>query len=98
MTSVLVLTIIGIIIIIRDKGLGPLGITSVNINPHPVFGLIAFIGALIQPLMAAFRPSPGSENRWVTNRSVHVKRNTYPNLFKKLNLQDLYLKLEANHS
>merc|ERR1719219_1144631 len=65
MYSAVVLTVIGIIIIVVDKGLAPF--EGVNINPHPVFGLIAFLGALAQPIMAYFRPHPGTDYRWVFN-------------------------------
>ena len=40
---------------------------SIKVNPHPVFGLICFITALIQPMMAILRPHPRSESRWIFN-------------------------------
>ena len=61
MTSALVFTIIGIIIILIDKGFSPFD--GISDNPHPVFGVIVFIGALIQPIMAFFRPHPGTDYR-----------------------------------
>ena len=64
MTSALVFTVIGIIIILIDKGFSPFD--GISNNPHPVFGLIVFIGALIQPIMAFFRPHPGTDYRLET--------------------------------
>ena len=62
MTSAVVLTILGILVILSDKGLEPF--KSVDLNPHPIFGLFVFLGALAQPIMAFFRPHPGTDYRY----------------------------------
>ncbi|OWA52660.1 hypothetical protein BV898_17107 [Hypsibius exemplaris] len=36
--------------------------TPVSVNPHPIIGIIAFGLGLIQPIMAIFRPHPGTAN------------------------------------
>ena len=59
------LTMAGIIIILVDVGLTPW--ESLNVNPHPVFGLIAIMGSLIQPVMSMLRPEPDSSKRWIFN-------------------------------
>jgi hypothetical protein len=61
MTTAVVLTLLGILLILIDKGLEPF--KGVNINPHPIFGLFVFLGALAQPIMAFFRPHPGTNYR-----------------------------------
>ena len=48
-------TLTGIIVIFIDRGFSPLSLDSVKINPHPALGFTAFILAMIQPIMAAFR-------------------------------------------
>jgi uncharacterized membrane protein len=37
------------------------------INPHAVIGIVCIILAVIQPVMAYFRPHPGTSNRWIFN-------------------------------
>jgi hypothetical protein len=41
--------------------------TTVSENPHAAIGMTAFILALIQPIMAVFRPHPGTANRPIFN-------------------------------
>ncbi|OWA52661.1 putative ferric-chelate reductase 1-like protein [Hypsibius exemplaris] len=41
--------------------------TPVSVNPHPIIGIIAFGLGLIQPIMAIFRPHPGTANRPIFN-------------------------------
>ena len=53
--------------IVIEHGVDPLKWTSIQLNPHPVFGLICFITTLIQPMMAALRPHPESSSRWIFN-------------------------------
>ena len=65
MGCTVVSTIIATIIIFSDKGLTPL--KNLKLNPHPAFGLVCLITALIQPMMAALRPGPYSDKRWIFN-------------------------------
>ena len=67
MGTTVLLTLIGFIVIVVDKGGEPLKIENVKLNSHPAFGLIVLLTALIQPLMAAFRPSPAHAKRWLFN-------------------------------
>ena len=62
MTSAVVLTLLGVLLITADKGLEPF--KGVNDNPHPIFGLLVTLGALAQPIMAFFRPHPGTDYRY----------------------------------
>ena len=56
MTSAVVLTILGILVILSDKGLEPF--KSVNLNPHPIFGLFVFLGAVDQMLIEMHISTP----------------------------------------
>ena len=67
MGCAVILTLIAMIIIIVDRGVAPW--QAIGLNPHPIFGLICVLSAFIQPIMAMFRPHPGSDNRWIFNIS-----------------------------
>ena len=48
-------------------------------NPHALIGIIVFILAFIQPIMAYFRPHPGTPKRfifnwahWLVGNSAHI--------------------------
>ena len=58
MVSTVILTLISLIVMLAVDGLDPF--ETVSSNPHPAFGLASIICAFIQPIMAAFRPHPGS--------------------------------------
>ncbi|XP_065069544.1 putative ferric-chelate reductase 1 [Rhopilema esculentum] len=62
MTTALVLTIISFIIIfVHKEG------WSDGAGAHPILGCIVTFLALLQPIMAAFRPHPGEDRRWIFN-------------------------------
>lgn len=62
MTMALLLTIISFIIIfVHRKG------WSEGAKAHPVTGCLTVLLAIIQPIMAVFRPHPGEDKRWVFN-------------------------------
>jgi hypothetical protein len=64
MISAVILTLISLIVMLAVDGLDPFA--EVSSNPHPAVGMASIICAFIQPIMAAFRPHPGTR---------------YPNLF-----------------
>lgn len=70
MVLTLLLTVISFIIIFAHiKG------WSESAKAHPVTGCITTLLAIIQPIMAAFRPHPDGDNRWIFNwvhRSIGV--------------------------
>ncbi|GAU99581.1 hypothetical protein RvY_10558 [Ramazzottius varieornatus] len=65
MVSVVSITIAAIVIIFVE--VGGWTQTPAQLNPHPIIGIIAFVLALIQPIMAFFRPHPGEPKRWIFN-------------------------------
>jgi hypothetical protein len=58
MTVTVILTLVSLIVMLALEGLDPLG--EVGDNPHPALGLVCIICAFIQPIMAIFRPHPGT--------------------------------------
>ena len=69
-----VLTICGFVIIFVDRG----GWTSVptSTNPHALLGVITTVLAFIQPVMAYFRPHPGTAKRFIFNWAHWLVGNT----------------------
>ena len=63
----ILLTLVGFVVIGADRGTAPLLPERLRMNPHPLFGLLTFILCFLQPLMAALRPSPDAERRWLFN-------------------------------
>jgi hypothetical protein len=58
MTLTVTLTLISLIVMLAVEGLDPL--EEVGENPHAAIGLVCIILACVQPIMAAFRPHPGT--------------------------------------
>ena len=56
-------TVAGLIVVLADKGFWPYTAKSIRDNPHPALGLATVLGAVIQPVMAAFRCHPGTTFR-----------------------------------
>lgn len=76
------LTIVAFVLIFVELG----GWTSVPIstNPHSLIGVIVTILAFIQPIMAYFRPHPGTPKRfifnwahWLVGNSAHILASAY---------------------
>jgi len=65
MVLVVALSVAATIFILYETGIDPL--RRIEINAHPVIGLVCVILALIQPIMAAFRPHPGDSGRKLFN-------------------------------
>eukprot|EP00794_Sanderia_malayensis_P007693 gene7693-8530_t len=62
MTMTLLLTVISFIIIfVKEKG------WSEHAKAHPYTGCITTFLAIVQPIMAIFRPHPNEANRWLFN-------------------------------
>lgn len=61
------LTLIAFIIIASDKGFHPFTAAGIKENPHPVFGIITIVTCFMNPVMAAIRPHPTANLRWVFN-------------------------------
>ena len=58
------LTLIAVIVIIVERKLEPLDSAAIKQNPHAAVGIVCIICAFIQPIMAYFRPHPGTDNRY----------------------------------
>ena len=67
MMLTVLLTLTGFFVMIAKEGVDPLALEEIKINPHPAFGITCIVAAVIQPIMAAFRPSPDAEKRWIFN-------------------------------
>jgi len=79
MSLVVVLSIAAVILILVEAQVEPLKMQNLKINSHPVIGLICVILTLMQPIMATFRPHPGTKNRplfniahWAVGNSAHI--------------------------
>ena len=79
MASAVLLTVAAMVVIVIEVGVHPLQIEHLSKNAHPVIGLICVILAIIQPIMAAFRPHPGDSGRklfnwahWGVGNAAHV--------------------------
>ena len=79
MSLTVLLTIAAVILILVEVQVAPLALESLKLNAHPLIGLICVILAIIQPIMAAFRPHPGTSNRtmfnwahWLVGNSSHI--------------------------
>lgn len=58
MSTTVITTVISLIVMLAIEGLDPF--EEVDENPHPAIGLVSIICAIVQPIMAAFRPHPGT--------------------------------------
>ena len=79
MASAVLLSVVAMVVIVIEVGVHPLQIEHLSKNAHPVIGLICVILAIIQPIMAAFRPHPGDSGRklfnwahWGVGNAAHV--------------------------
>ena len=63
-----IVSVISFIIIISERG-NLFHMDTLKKNPHPVMGLITVLLAFINPMMAAFRPHPGTPLRPIFNWS-----------------------------
>jgi len=79
MVSAVVLTVAAVVVIVIEVGVTSLNIEHLSTNAHPVIGLLCVILAIIQPIMAAFRPHPGDSGRklfnwahWGVGNMAHV--------------------------
>merc|ERR1719369_154587 len=79
MVSAVILTVAAVVVIVIEVGVTPLNIEHLSTNAHPIIGLICVILAIIQPIMAAFRPHPGDSGRklfnwahWGVGNMAHV--------------------------
>jgi len=67
MVLTVLFSIIGLVFLIAAAGFSPLALDQVKRNAHPATGLVTILLAVIQPIMAFFRPHPGTENRQIFN-------------------------------
>jgi len=65
MSLVVLMSIAAFIVICTVKGFLPYSIQDIKNNPHPATGFASILCALAQPIMAYFRPHPGTSKRWV---------------------------------
>ena len=63
MTLALILSIAGATILWVDRGVKPLKLENLKNNPHSALGMVVICAAVIQPVIAFFRPSPNNKFR-----------------------------------
>ena len=59
------LTLTAFIVILVALKVEPFESDAIKKNPHAAVGIVCIICAFIQPIMAYFRPHPGTSNRYV---------------------------------
>ena len=62
------LTLAAFFIILASLKVVPFNPKALAKNPHAIVGIICILLTVIQPIMAYFRPHPGTNNRWIFNR------------------------------
>ena len=67
MGLVVILTFLSFFIMLAVKKGAPFDPEALRINPHAAVGVACVAGAVVQPIMAYFRPHPGAKNRWIFN-------------------------------
>jgi hypothetical protein len=67
MGTTVVFTIIAFIVIVAGEGFEPLSLAELKDHAHPAIGMVCIVATMIQPLMAALRPDPGTDHRWIFN-------------------------------
>merc|ERR1719347_2049882 len=79
MVGAVVLTVAAVVVIVVEVGVQPFSAKQLSSNAHPIIGLICVVLAIIQPIMAAFRPHPGDSGRklfnwahWSVGNMAHV--------------------------
>jgi hypothetical protein len=67
MILAVLLTLLAFFVILASRRGAPFEPKALAMNPHAVIGIVCIILAVIQPVMAYFRPHPGTSNRWIFN-------------------------------
>ena len=76
MSSTVIFSLMGLLfVVIEKKGFEPIALGGA----HPVLGLITLLLAVTNPIMALFRPHPGTTHRpifnwahWAVGNSAHL--------------------------
>jgi len=66
MTLTLLLTLTAFAVILAERKGEPFNPEAWKKNPHAIVGIVCIICSCLQPVMAFFRPHPGTRFRWVT--------------------------------
>ena len=67
MSLAVIMTLIAFFVILAALKGAPFEPEALAKNPHAVIGIVCIILAVIQPIMAYFRPHPGTSNRYYSN-------------------------------
>ena len=76
MILTVLLSIAAVVLVLVEVDIQPLAISSLKNNAHPIIGLCCVVLAIIQPIMAAFRPHPGAPGRNLFNWAHWAVGNT----------------------
>jgi len=58
-----VFTLAAFAVMLGGRKLTPFDPEALKRNPHAAVGMVSIVGVVVQPIMAYFRPHPGTENR-----------------------------------
>ena len=79
MVVTVLLSLTAVVLVLVEVDVQPLALSSLKNNPHPVIGLICVILAVLNPIMAVFRPHPGAPGRtlfnwahWAVGNTAHI--------------------------
>ena len=78
MILTVLLSMAAVVLVLMKVDIQPLALSSLKTNAHPIIGLCCVVLAIIQPIMAAFRPHPGAPGRnffnwvhWAVGNTAH---------------------------
>jgi hypothetical protein len=103
MGTAVLFTIIGFIVIVADEGFEPLSMSELKENPHPAIGMVCFVTTMIQPLMAALRPDPGTDHRWIFNIAHFINGHisfafAFAAIYLGMEYDDMNMPVEAKYA
>ena len=76
MILTVLLSMAAVVLVLLKVDIQPLALSSLKTNAHPIIGLCCVILAILQPIMAAFRPHPGAGGRSLFNWAHWLVGNT----------------------
>jgi len=79
MVLTVLLSITAVVLVMVEVDIQPLALSNLKNNAHPVIGLTCVLLAILNPIMAVFRPHPGAPGRslfnwahWAVGNTAHI--------------------------